>query len=80
MRVQELLKLYCLSVSVFVGILSTSQSHFTASLSQYYLDNTCLTCTTLVCVCRAPLSEKDLVDDVELKAKIDMWKQQRSST
>ncbi len=52
--------------------------HGTASLSQSCLGNTHL--TVHICVCRAPLSEKDLVDDTELKAKIDMWKQQRSST
>ena len=34
----------------------------------------------LHCVaCRAPLTKEDLVDDTELKSKIEMWiKQQRS--
>ncbi len=52
--------------------------YFTASLSQNYLSQHLP--DLHFCVCRAPLSEKDLVDDIELKAKIDMWKQQRSST
>ena len=31
--------------------------------------------------CRAPLTKEDLVDDTELKSKIDLWiKQQRSKT